>query len=102
MSARDVTHAALKWHAIHAHRMALNAKRLALEKEVRLRPGGLKWDAGYWTYSDVKAQITATKHKERAALKVLAKACAKQRAEFEQAEIVDVDVRMVGHENCAP
>ena len=102
MSALDVTHAALHWHAIYCHRMALNAKRLALEKKQCPRPPGLAWDPDYWTLADVKAQITATKHKERAALKVLAKACAKQRAEFARADIIDVDVHQISSDGDAP
>lgn len=96
MSARAIEHAALQWHTAYAHRMALYAERLKLSKnwpESRGYPGVHPTIARYWA---VKAEITAAKTKERAALKLLAKACAEQRGHLASADVIDVDVKQLG------
>ena len=92
MSTRNINHAAMQWHAVHVRRMELNADRLRLSKErvvtsahIRVHPNATR----YWA---VKAEITAIKAKERAALKLLAKACAAQRTELAQADVIDVEI----------
>ncbi|MDB4873314.1 MAG: hypothetical protein JWL97_4318 [Gemmatimonadales bacterium] len=89
---RELIHAAMRWHLLQSHRAALNAVRRKMEKEIW--PNGSGY-AGlhplYSAHGDVKVQITATKQKERAALRLLAKACAKQRGHFDLADVIDLD-----------
>lgn len=103
MSVRDITHAAMQWHAVYAKRMALNAERLKLSKDWPETGGNFSAPhpviTRYWA---VKNEITAVKAKERAALKVLAKACAQQRHELASTEVIDVDVRLLDQQQDAP
>jgi len=96
VSARDIEHAALLWHAIYAQRVHLNVQRLALQKEIRSAPGrDVFLHPKYSSYSGVKDQIAATKRKERAALKVLALACKARGGQLDRADVIDVDMRLL-------
>lgn len=96
MSARDIEHAALLWHAVYAQRVHLNLQRLRLEKEIWPHPGASSHGnprAQLWV--NVKSEISATKREERAALKVLAQACKARGGQLDRADVIDVDMRQL-------
>lgn len=103
MSTREIEHAAMLWHEVYSHRMLINARRLVLAKEIRARPGSDSyWNPAYREHEHVKAQITLLKRKERAAQKVLAKACAKQRDRFNRSDVIDVEVKQLASASTSP
>ena len=103
MSTREIEHAAMLWHEVYSHRMLINARRLVLAKEIQARPGSDSyWNPAYREHEHVKAQITLLKRKERAAQKVLAKACAKQRDRFNRSDVIDVEVKQLATASTTP
>ncbi|MEV4782118.1 hypothetical protein [Burkholderia sp. LMU1-1-1.1] len=91
MSDRELTNAALLWHTAHARRLAVGREKRRLDAQ--LKAGG---DDG-WSLqrsiqqSEAGRQVTELKRKELAALRALARVCAKQRGHLQSADIIDVD-----------
>lgn len=103
MSTREIEHAALLWYEVYAHRMLINARRLTLAKEIQAKPGSDSyWNPAYREHEHIKAQITLLKRKERAAQKVLAKACAKQRDRLNRTDVIDVEVKQLASASATP
>lgn len=88
---RELIHAAMQWHAAHARRMAIGTIRRRLDKEIKVRAHTLFSPLRH-QQAEAARQLTELKRRELAALRLLAKACAKQRGQFDAADIVDLDI----------
>lgn len=90
MNNNELTAAALRWHTAHVRRLAISAEKRRLDK--LLKSEGLSlFSPEYTQHSNAARQLTEIKRKELAALRELAKACAKQRGRLQAADIIDVD-----------
>ncbi len=95
MSDRELINAALRWHTVHARRLAVGREKRRIDAQ--LKAGG---DNG-WNLqrviqqSEAGRQVTELKRKELAALRVLAKVCAKQRGHLQAADVVELDGAVV-------
>jgi hypothetical protein len=95
MNDRELTNAALLWHTAHARRLAVSREKRRLDAQ--LKAGG---DDG-WSLqrsiqqSEAGRQVTELKRRELAALRALAKVCAKQRGHLQAADVIDVDGAVV-------
>lgn len=88
---RELVHAALQWHTAYARRLALGKDKRRLDAQ--LKAGG---DDGWCVQRCVEQnetgrQLTELRRKELAALRTLAKACAKQRGRLDMADVIDLD-----------
>lgn len=87
---RELVHAALQWHGAHARRLAVGAEKRRLDK--RLKAEGLSvFSPAYTQQGNAARQLTELKRRELAALRQLAKACAKQRGGLDLADVIDLD-----------
>jgi hypothetical protein len=86
---RELIHAALLWHAAHVRRTTIGTARRQLDKEVKAC--GPRVSPLYLQQAEAARQLTEAKRKELATLRNLAKACAKQRGQFDQVDIIDLD-----------
>ena len=90
-SDRELIHLALQWHTARARRLAIGREKRRIDAQ--LRAGG---DDGWCVQrcieqNEAGRQLTELKRKELAALRELAKACAKQRGRLAGADVIDVD-----------
>lgn len=90
-----LTAAALRWHTAHVRRLAVGKEKRRIDAQ--LRAGG----DGAWCLqraiqqNEAGRQLTELKRKELAALRELAKACAKQRGHLRAANIIELDGAVV-------
>jgi hypothetical protein len=95
MNDRELINAALLWHTAHVRRLAVGREKRRIDAQ--LKAGG---DDG-WNLqrsiqqSETGRQVTKLKRRELAALRALAKVCAKQRGHLQAADVVDVDGAVV-------
>jgi hypothetical protein len=94
MNDRDLTHAALQWHAAHARRLAIGTDKRRLDKAIKAE-GFVMFSAARAQQPEAARQLTEAKRKELAALRLLAKACAHQRGSLNAADVIDVDIKTV-------
>ncbi|PVX38200.1 hypothetical protein [Janthinobacterium sp. 78] len=87
----QLTHAALLWHTAHERRMSIGTEKRRLDKEIKAEGNGCLFSPLYQQQLNIGRQLTKAKRKELAALRLLAKACAKQRGHFDLADIIDLD-----------
>ena len=88
---RELTHAALQWHTAHVRRMAIGTAKRKLDAQLKAR-GDCGWALQLYSQQcEAARQLTEAKRKELAALRLLAKACAKQRGHLELSDIIDLD-----------
>jgi len=91
MNDRELINAALLWHTAHVRRLAMGREKRRLDAQ--LKAGG---DDG-WSLqrsvqqSEAGRQVTELKRRELAALRELAKACARQRGRLDVADVIDLD-----------
>lgn len=95
MNDRELINAALLWSTARARRLAVGAEKRRLDAQ--LRAGG---DDGWSLQRSVQQteagrQVTELKRRELAALRALAKVCAKQRGHLQAADVIDVDGAVV-------
>jgi len=91
MNDRELINAALLWHTAHARRLAVGREKRRLDAQ--LKAGG---DDGWCLQRSVQQseagrQVTELKRRELAALRELAKACARQRGRLDGADVIDLD-----------
>ena len=91
MNDREILATCLRWHTAHARRLEIGAeqRRFQLEQKQRNGYGG--------SDSQLSQRLTAAKRVELAALRALAKVCAKVRGNQRQvrdADVIDVPVRL--------
>ena len=91
MNDRELINAALLWHTAHVRRLAVGREKRRLDAQ--LKAGG---DDGWCLQRSVQQseagrQVTELKRRELAALRELAKACARQRGRLDVAEVIDLD-----------
>lgn len=91
MNDREILAACLRWHTAHARRLAIGAeqRRYQSEQKQRIGFGGSDYE--------ISQRLTAAKRVELAALRVLAKLCAKVRGKQHQlsdAAVIDVPMRL--------
>ncbi len=91
MNDRELINAALLWHTAHARRLAVGREKRRLDAQ--LKAGG---DDGWCLQRSVQQseagrQVTELKRRELAALRDLAKACARQRCRLDVADVIDLD-----------
>ena len=100
MNEREILAAALRWHTTHEARLMIGAEKSRQQKAEREayhadRPS---WSITPSSY-EIGLRLTPAKRKELAALRELAKVCAKVRASQSQvedaAQVIDVEVRML-------
>lgn len=95
MNDRELINAALLWHTAHARRLAVGKEKRRLDAQ--LKAGG---DDG-WSLqrsiqqSEAGRHVTELKRRELAALRALARVCAKQRGHLQAADVIDVDGAVV-------
>lgn len=94
MNDRELINAALLWHTAHARRLAVGREKRRLDAQ--LKAGG---DDGWCLQRSVQQseagrQLTELKRRELAALRELAKACARQRGQLDVADVIDLDGAM--------
>ena len=88
MNDREILAACLRWHTLHVHRLEIGAEQRQYQKEQKERTG-----FGGSDYA-ISQRLTAAKRLELAALRQLAKVCAKVRGNQQQVSDADViDVR---------
>jgi len=99
MNDHEILAAALRWHTIYANRLTLgseNARRLKAQR-ADYRDGQRRYFGP--SSHETAPLLTAIKRKELAALRDLAKVCAKVRASQRKvedaAEVIDVEVRIL-------
>lgn len=91
MNDNELTATALRWHTAHLRRLAVGKEKRRIDAQ--LRTGG----DGEWCLQRViqrnesGRQLTELKRKELAALRELAKACAKQRGHLQAADVIELD-----------
>jgi hypothetical protein len=87
MNDREILAACLRWHTAHVRRLEIGAelRRYRLEQKQRNGFGGSDYAIG--------KRLTAAKRPELAALRALAKLCAKVRgSHIDDADVVDVPI----------
>jgi len=108
MNERVILAAVLRWHTAHEARMAIGATKRRNEKALKAY-GDDQFNPFAPTYSescrvrtaadDAAGQLTQAKSKELAALRELAKVCARVRGSQRQVEdaahVIDVEVRLL-------
>lgn len=91
MNDRELINAALLWHTAHVRRLAVGREKRRLDAQ--LKAGG---DDGWCLQRSVQQseagrRVTELKRRELAALRELAKACARQRGRLDVADVIDLD-----------
>lgn len=93
MSDREILAAALRWHRAYEFRLAAGTASNQFKSQEKKRTGFGGADC------ELSRRVTTAKRVELAALRQLAKACAKARDELRQAddaaEVLDVDVKLL-------
>jgi hypothetical protein len=87
---RELIHAALQWHTAYARRMAIGAEKRRLDKEIKSE-GDVPFSRVYTQQGNAARQLTEAKRKELAALRLLSKACARQRSRLDVADVIDLN-----------
>ena len=99
MNDHEIIAAALRWHTLHIRRMEIGATK-------RRHDAGFSRDGNifglhYRLASEAAQELTPAKRLELAALRKLAKACAKvrevQRQPDAPGDVIDVDTRLIGY-----
>lgn len=88
---RELIHAALHWHAAHARRMSIGTEKRRLDKEIKAEGFDVMFSPARAQQGNAARQLTELKRRELAALRLLAKVCAKQREHFDLADVIDLD-----------
>lgn len=94
MNDRELINAALLWHTAHARRLAMGREKRRLDAQLKADGDDgwcLQWSV---QQSEAGRQVTELKRRELAALRQLAKACARQRGQLDVADVVDLDGAM--------
>jgi hypothetical protein len=89
---RELIHAAMQWHAAHARRMAIGTVRRRLDKEIKTGDERSCFSPLHRQQAEAARQLTELKRRELAALRNLAKACLRQRGDFDLADVIDLDI----------
>lgn len=90
MNDRELIHAALQWHAAHARRMTAGAEKRRLDRVIKAEGFDVMFSAARSRQIVVARELTELKRRELAALRALAKACAKQRGNLASADVIDL------------
>lgn len=95
MNDRELINAALLWHTAHARRLTVGREKRRIDAQ--LKAGG---DDGWNLQRSIQQneagrRVTELKRRELAALRALAKVCAKQRGHLQAADVIDVDGAVV-------
>jgi hypothetical protein len=91
MNDRELSHAALLWHVAYERRMAIAAVKRKLDAQLKAE-GCSAWTSPlYREQAEAARQLTELKRRELAALRLLAKACARQRGQLDLADVIDLD-----------
>lgn len=88
---REITAAALRWHTAHLARLVASAASNKFTSESKRLTGFGGSDCA------LSARVTSLKRTEQAAMRDLAKACAKARSQHvdDAAQVLDVDVKLL-------
>ncbi|NVD74533.1 hypothetical protein HUX88_29035 [Duganella sp. BJB1802] len=91
MNDRELINAALQWHTAHARRLAVGKEKRRIDAQIKA--GG---DDGWCVQrciqqSEAGRRVTELRRKELGALRLLAKACARQRGQLDMADVIDLD-----------
>lgn len=87
----ELTTAALRWHTAHSRRLAVGKEKRRIDAQLKAG-GDDSWNLQrVIQQSEAGRQVTELKRRELAALRALAKVCAKQRVNLQAADIIDVD-----------
>ncbi|MBB3118367.1 hypothetical protein [Pseudoduganella violacea] len=90
MKDQELTTAALRWHAVHVRRLAAGKEKRKLDTQLKAN-GISAFSRLHAQQSETALQLTTLKRKELAALRALAKACAKQRGHLLDADVIELD-----------
>lgn len=97
MKEREILASVLRWHTAHESRLIIGAEKSRQQKAEReaYRAGRPSWSINPSSY-EIGLRLTPAKRKELAALRELAKVCAKVRGSQRQvedaAQVMDVEV----------
>jgi hypothetical protein len=86
---RELIHAALAWSAAHARRLAIGKQKRQLDRKLKAESFAI-FSPTREQQATAARQMTELKRRELAALRVLAKACAKQRGALDTSEVIDL------------
>lgn len=91
----ELTAAALRWHSARAARLVIGARKRKLDAQEKAG-GDCTWSLlRRMEQIDVDRELAEARRHESAALRELAKACAKQRGHLQAADVIDVDGAVV-------
>lgn len=91
MNDRELINAALLWHTAHARRLAKGREKRRLDAQLKAnRDDGWSLQRSV-QQSEAGRQVTELKRRELAALRELAKACARQRGRLDVADVIDLN-----------
>lgn len=91
MNDTELTAAALRWHTAHVRRLAEGKEKRRLDAQLRASGDGAWCLQRVTQQNDAGRHLTELKRKELAALRELAKACAKQRGHLQAADVIELD-----------
>jgi Asp/Glu/hydantoin racemase len=90
MNDRELIHAALQWYAVYVRRKAIGTEKRRLEAHLKSDGHSSLFSPLYQQQANTARELTEAKRKELAALRLLAKACAKQRGKLDTADVIDL------------
>jgi hypothetical protein len=80
----------LQWHAVHARRLTVGTEKRRLDKMLKAEELSV-FSPTYTQQGNAARQLTELKCRELAALRLLAKACAKRRGDLDLSDVIDLD-----------
>lgn len=100
MNDREILAAVLRWHSAHEARLIIGAEKSRQQKAEReaYHAGRPSWSISPSSY-EIGLRLTPAKRKELAALRKLAKVCAKVRGNQSRvddaSEVLDVETKLI-------
>jgi hypothetical protein len=89
---RELIHLAMQWHTAHARRVSIGAEKRRLDKEIKAEGFDVLFSPARAQQGNAARQLTDLKRRELAALRLLAKACARQRGHLDVVDVIDLDI----------
>jgi len=91
MNDRDLSHVASLWHVARERRMTIGSVKRKLDAQLKAENGSAWASPLYRQQAEAARQLTEAKRRELAAIRALAKVCARQRGRLVAADVIDLD-----------